>query len=689
MKQEVTRVLFAISISAAYCCIFPDNLQGETWYTHIRENTRTAIYFRESTLEHQQEETDLNYISDEWESQCIKMVDVNKYIISHANGTYACIAFVLRSYSVIQLMHSDTSVKYSSFLCEERQLKMDPWLLVSFTRSRTEFTVCPFSGGYNMKIKDKVQVDHPCNFMDLPMRFEIECLTGEGAIFDFRTHHCISDLPMNQVQRALCVTSWRQDGDVLTVLRNPDTDALWCLRIPARGSFDGKTRMILYTDLTCKDEANTMYFTLELELVSQHSLCMDEHSGCERLPCTDYFESQCLKSCGKCDPNVYPTSCDFPRKIRGEWYLNDVHGKASANISGSRLLYDRVGTFNCITFPNSPPSRKTKQFTTVSFFNNGCRPRYTCAAFNRMNANVYGIALSQSKVWPLRKGHDDVWSEICDTDNFHGDPTPIRDSFRTFNDVFKPMISKPETITRQPCPINASYIFNATFSTGRTCRGSLYKFCNQPSVMHFQFENCPIAEHQSQDFACIGTVDSKYWEHIILLQSQLNSHDTFCLAKSDIEPGRFIFLPSGECDQFTWTYVNVGLRTAKLDILVTPENHSCRSLATPTVVSVLTTTVSSAQALQPLNDAFKSDMYSQSAKIAGNRNIKTTHKVRHINKDEHTPTPSYPYKVIQTDSAGDLFQPSDSGNNLSSAANIYSLRHISSIIFIIQTLKLI
>lgn len=673
MKQGAISVMSVICVSAAYCCVFPKYLQGTTWYKNSRGSTRTVIYFRGNIMENQEQNTELNYIMDEWENNCVQMVDQNKFIVSHYNDTYTCILFIKRSESVFQLKVSKTSAEYSKLLCDDESLHFDKWPLVSLEKSETEFTICPFSGGYNMKIRDSSQTDHPCNFMDLPMRFESECHTGEGLTFDFRTNNCIGDLPMNQVQKAFCVTSWRQGGDVLTIIRNPDTGKLWCLRIPARRTFDGKTVMILYIDLTCSEEQNILFFTLELEFVSQNSLCIDEHNGCHRLPCTNYFVSQCLKSCGKCDPNVYPTTCDYPRKLRGQWYINDGLGSTVVNISGSKLYYKRVGSFSCVSFPGSPSSRKNKQFTTVSFFNNGCRPRYTCVSFKRMNSNVFGFALSQSKIWPLQRGHDEVWSKICDSNNFYGDPKPVGDTFRTYNDVFKPMITNPSSVIRKQCPLHSSYVYNTTFHSGGTCTGRLYKLCQNPSTIRIEYNNCPFIDQKVQTYTCLGLLDSKYWESIILLQDTIEFRNTSCLILSDIEPGRILLLPSGECDQFTWTYVNVGLRHATLDMLVTPEMHSCRSAHTTRVTATERTDISTAQTIQSLQDGFISDRLTDIHESEGKQSAATTHRHRHQNKADITTTPSLPYKVVQTDVADKVFtsKVSSSSNILSSTFLLY------------------
>ncbi|XP_052775890.1 uncharacterized protein LOC128213862 [Mya arenaria] len=489
---------------------------------------------------------------------------------------------------------------------------------------RKEFSVCPFSGGYNMKIKDKGGIDHACNFIDLPMRFESECLRGEGMTFDLRTEHCIGALPMRKTQNVMCVSHWREDGDVVTVLRDTDTDTVWCLRIPARNSFTGKTIMLLFTDVACKVAADVNYFTLELQMVPQNTLCTDEHANCNILPCTSHFESQCLRTCSMCDPNTYPTACDFPKRFRGKWFLNDNFGVSDVNITTSKMRVERIGNFNCISFHDSPP-RKSKQFTTLSFFSNGCRPRYTCIRFKTLNSNVLGLGISQSRVWPLPNGHRQVGASVCELSNFKEDHAPIRDTFRTNSDIFKPIVSLVNNINSMQCPFHNSFVFNATLNNGTVCNGAFFKRCNESSHLLFIFHKCPY-EYLSVEYVCLGSIQSKYWETITLIQNQNDVKDTRCIVTSEIEPGHILVLPAGECDQFSWAHVNAGIRKPSLDLVVTPENKNCRFPEETPVVFGRSTTMSTVP--KPQHDAWKGIH----AEVKLSKYLENqTHKHRHQN----------------------------------------------------------
>lgn len=657
--------IFVFNIQLVFGCVFPDDLQGQTWYTNIRATTRTAIYFRSGVMEYEEQQTEQDYVMKEYESVCVQMVALNKYMIRLESKEYQCVNFVRRSSSVMQIKYSRRSSFNSSDSCENRNLELSPWLFILYSSLWNDFTICPFSGGYNMKIKEPNGLDHACNFIDLPMRLESECLTGEAITFDFRTKHCIRSLPMTVTQRAICVTHWRNDGDVITVLRAPDTDTVWILRIPARKSISDITTMLLMTDVTCEPGRDVRFYTLELEMIVQNTLCTDEHKNCDILPCSQHFESQCLQTCGKCDPNIYPTSCDFPKRFRGNWLIRDNFGTSAVNISSSQIRINRVGTFSCTEFDDTP--RRKKQYTTLTFFSNGCRPRYTCLAFKTLNRNVLGLAVSQSTVWPFRT--TEVGSTLCESSNFHGDPAPLRDTFRSFNDVFQPLISTSKILNPVTCPIPSSYQFNVTFMNGTTCSGAFYKLCHDTSVLRFEFYNCPY-DRFVIDFSCLGTIASRYWEKNIIIDNINVSGDTRCLISSEVEPARMLMFPSGECDKYSWSNTEVGLRAPLLSISVTPELHSCRAPST------VTSTKLGDFVLEPINDAWRA-VQNNDVDVTSNDGTHAeliTHKHRH--HKSHSTT-QQTYNVVTDDGRSSVrTRKSSSGAKMSGISSYLLALHV-------------
>lgn len=82
-------------------------------------------------------------------------------------------------------------------VCDDRKLVLDEWLLVLYKEMDKEIGWCLFSGGFNLKMCDFDGNVNGCNFMEFFMRLEIECIVGEGMIFDFWRSECIYFVLMN------------------------------------------------------------------------------------------------------------------------------------------------------------------------------------------------------------------------------------------------------------------------------------------------------------------------------------------------------------------------------------------------------------------------------------------------------------------------------------------------------------
>lgn len=105
----------------------------------------------------------------------------------------------------------------------------------------------------------------------------------------------------------------------------------------------------------------------------------------------------------------------------------DRNGVSHINITDTYLTIENVGSFRCVMFPDSP-SRKSRMYTTVSLFQDGCRPRYTCVKLRRLGPSVLRYALSRSYVWPDLEHK--FGEAICSHGQFGMDPEPINDLYR-------------------------------------------------------------------------------------------------------------------------------------------------------------------------------------------------------------------------------------------------------------------
>jgi hypothetical protein len=69
---------------------------------------------------------------------------------------YACVQFVLRSASVLQMRYSAApSDKKDRSLCNDANLVLDDWLLVDRHHVLDDQTLCSLQGGFSIRIYDK------------------------------------------------------------------------------------------------------------------------------------------------------------------------------------------------------------------------------------------------------------------------------------------------------------------------------------------------------------------------------------------------------------------------------------------------------------------------------------------------------------------------------------------------------
>ena len=231
---------------------------------------------------------------------------------------------------IVQVMWSRESEQFDPALCEDRHLVLDPWLLVSFRRLRGDYTPSPFKGGFSMRITDSYDGENGCNYMHRPMKFESDCLAGEGVLIDFISENCLPALSAMLVkQRTLPVATWKHKGDHYVVLRRRDAWEVFCLRLPATAA--SHLNAFLFMDVACPTgraaellnvprDPEVRYLVLHLQRHVYRHLCDDEYPQCSAVTCNSYVRHECQKSCGVCDPSRPPPACSFPRRLRGQWY---------------------------------------------------------------------------------------------------------------------------------------------------------------------------------------------------------------------------------------------------------------------------------------------------------------------------------------------------------------------------------
>lgn len=585
--SHVYIILVLTFICSAHAdCVFPYIFRDIQWHTRVTVSTpeRTNVLFTNTEVTFTRQQLPSEYITERTVYKCEEVADMNKFILKYFvdddTMQFKCLEILERSKSILQFRQSAGQSTKSPSLCNENNLVLDPWIVISYTNLMSDFAPCPLNAGYNMKIVDRAGNDHGCNFMDLPMRFESDCLGGEGMVFDFRKHECTSFLSTEILQKTICVTHWVQGNYLFVVVRKDETGNIWCLRFPRRRI--GKNfKVELFTDLICPEDApsnhNVQFFTLYLEKVVQMELCGDEYSQCSRKPCMSYIRDQCHKSCGKCKVDEPLPICSFPRRFRGEWYLGASRPE-HINISESVMQIGSIGHFKCVAFPDSPPS-KERVYTTVSLFENGCRPRYTCLDLKRVSPSVIGFSISQSFVWPLND--DTPGKSICSPERFEPDDEPIGDRYRSSPNAIKPILPVSRTLMPTSCHLKSVHSYLARIQGSTMCRGQMYQDCKNSSLIRMEFNRCRN-QQEALNFMCVASFKGRYWEKLLILVNLDNLYDSKCLAFTSLKPSEALVLQSSQCDMYAWSYYDASIRSAYMHLQLNPQEETCKDIPFPT-----------------------------------------------------------------------------------------------------------
>jgi len=413
-----TLVYFLLTLSAAApVCLFPDYLQSRDaarrWRSHVTVGGNARCTWR-----------DVSFVDELWDTKvmsadcpvattnddaaasmltsyrrrCVTSFNRHRFIVRHdaitvtdadastgnasrgydvnrkQYGGYACVKFVRRSSTVVQLRESAptwTTARFLQTACNggggDITLALDDWVLVDYGQAFfLASESCPFAdGGFSIRMFDKLSHRGICDAFDDETRVESRCSVDEDDRMDFRFRYreCVpKDLGMDVDQPVHCLASWT-DADTgvfaYTLIRHHRRHKTWCLRYPAaavhrqstfasaqprrlsftahlfRDAFCDRSRTGLATDryLMIDFMPSVPHVGNELNessssegaggLIDGRVLCRDDYEACEfwRQPCRYAGSARmlaCSRRCGICN-NDRPAACQLPQRIRGHW----------------------------------------------------------------------------------------------------------------------------------------------------------------------------------------------------------------------------------------------------------------------------------------------------------------------------------------------------------------------------------
>ena len=182
---------------------------------------------------------------------------------------YACVQFVRRSASVVQLRISATaSMHYNRTLCDDARLRLERWMLVDVAAVFHQPTSsdggetgnserCPLAGGFSVRVfeagsrGDKGVCDGHRRVGET--RIEANCAHDDGQYFYFRSTACVPPgAYMYATQKTICRASWSDDVYTYVVLSHNRLSYAWLFRYPAVLVADSFTAHLL-RDLAVDD----------------------------------------------------------------------------------------------------------------------------------------------------------------------------------------------------------------------------------------------------------------------------------------------------------------------------------------------------------------------------------------------------------------------------------------------------
>nr|KAG5689136.1 hypothetical protein BaRGS_013897 [Batillaria attramentaria] len=275
---------------------------------------------------------------------CLARRGDSKYIVRHIESTYGdkfvCMEFLQRGISVVQVkMSLILGESYVQRLCDPDYNFVDPWPWISEEHYRSPAVDCPFSAGLNLHLKysnpppaGRMSYDyygvlsaysnygetdpHACaDSTTASSRIESDCVPREGVVFNFKHESCLpagSRLALKQ--RALCMATWRQEGEDFAMLRADNNDRnFFCLRVSYDNTTHEVSEVALFEAWVCPTSSaqrlapqhDAHYSLMVFEALSKQVVtepCSDQLRTCHKH--SSFCRGlQCMRTCGKCFPS--------------------------------------------------------------------------------------------------------------------------------------------------------------------------------------------------------------------------------------------------------------------------------------------------------------------------------------------------------------------------------------------------
>lgn len=549
-------------------CEFPYYMQtngtARDWAGRIKEqNTEVTLEINVASGTMTTVSTDSTASS--YSRQCLRSMGSDKYLVSHeesgaAQKRFTCIQFVRRSNNVIQLRAAPLSdIMNANFLCDDNKMELDDWLIIDREHVATDHHQCALEGGFSMMIYDSLHGQGICDGYKGETRMESECVRGEGLYFYFRHQNCVPEnMYMYHTQRTLCLANWREGRYTFILLRHERLQYMWILRYPTTLGESFSAHLLKDLKADTDDHISDTNNYLRLDAVRDVSrpvtaLCVDEYEICSLWlkPCSSgpLMALTCPRTCGICNA-TRPRVCRFNATWQGDWTAPSRPPGVAVSVNETTLRVERATgaeTFHCVEWqvPDTakPGKRHVANQMLVKEFNNGCRPRYSCAKFVQKSTSVMFFKLSESRTWPFANSPSDPMD--CRHFAFQKDIAIKPNYYR--NKLLRLLVAEEGASVQCHLPGDLDD-YTVRYPDGKRCRCSLAQ-SGQGTEISLRTHDCG-ARPIDQYFTCLDSSRILPSHHLLLVTRTFGRpEEILCWLFPRSEHRSFYLLSAEQCNE--------------------------------------------------------------------------------------------------------------------------------------------
>ena len=492
----VVTVMLVEMVPLSTACSFPPFMQNGTdrdWRSHVKDQ---FMEFQQRIVvsDHIMDVQSTDNSVPSYKRFCLQDEPGEKYLVAHEEAgqqgnRYTCMQFVKRTHNVVQLKVANISERMDRSLCDDSNMRLEEWILIDRSHITEDRQMCPLQGGFSIVIYDRVTARGICDSYQGHTRLESECVSGEGLLFHFRHVKCVPQhVYMYARQRTLCLAHWTEGMYTFMLIKHDVNDYIWMFRYQTfygdQAHGDSFVALLL-NDLVAEQVGQVTQTRNYVRLscardqpLSVNSLCVDDYEICahRREPCPvgddDGLALTCPRSCGVCNASR-PAVCNFPTRLQGTWQEVTHSGVVSLSVNSTILTVrgHMEETFHCIQWdpPRQSQEGSHTELMLVSDYNNGCKPRYTCARFLQKGTNTLFFGLSENQQWPFT---DSVSDPIdCRSFEYTQDTSLYPNPFRGRRSK---MLFSSSAQTPVPCGLPSDmHTFTVNLRDGSQCSSTL------------------------------------------------------------------------------------------------------------------------------------------------------------------------------------------------------------------------